>query len=265
MIPLQSTDFPNSPADLQAAILKGLANYQIIPHQLIVQGSTLENLEELTLNLSNTNLSPIPHPPSTTEISPPTFLTHLLQVIGSPILIQGHPASLSLTASNATFQINGAPAHALCSLVTAETGSLNLSVAHQTLESLLSQLATKAAAKHSVKIKGAKLSLSTPTPRSLHFTAEITAGIFMMSATLSLSGHLDIDENFLQATLSHLTLDGDSMLKSLAASFIQPLINQYEGYVVLFSPTFHALGLQNFRLKNLSLSTAQGLTCQAQF
>jgi hypothetical protein len=265
MIPLQSTDFPNSPTDLQTAILKGLANYQITPNQLIVRGSTLDHLEELTLDLSNANLSPIARPSSTTEISPPTFLTNHLQIIGSPILIQGHPATLSITTSNATFQIDGPPSNALCNLVTTQNGSVNLSVAHQTLESLLSQLATKAASKHGVKIKESKLSLTTPTPRSLHFTAEITASIFIMSATLSLSGHIDIDENFLQATLSHLTFDGDSMLKSLASSFIQPLINQNEGRVFLFSPYFHSLGLQNFRLNHLSLSTAQGLACQAQF
>ncbi|MCX6978471.1 MAG: hypothetical protein NTX04_11170, partial [Verrucomicrobia bacterium] len=71
MIPLQSTDFPNSPTDLQAAILKGLANYQITPHQLIVQGSPPENLEELTPNLSNTNLPPPPPPPPPPRSLPP--------------------------------------------------------------------------------------------------------------------------------------------------------------------------------------------------
>jgi hypothetical protein len=117
-----------------------------------------------------------------------------------------------------------------------------------------------AAAKQGADVKKTKLMLKQDGPRTVSFRAEVTAKVFIMSATLALTGKLEIDDDF-YARVSGLALDGDAMVTNLAGSFLRPRLEKLEGSVFPLL-AFLPAGLM---LRDIEVSVAPALHVQARF
>jgi hypothetical protein len=130
----------------------------------------------------------------------------------------------------------------------------------EALEALIHALAVEAAAKQGLEVKKTNLTWTQEGPRTVAFRAEVTAKVFVMSATLALTGRLTIDEDF-NARLSGLSLDGDGMILKLAGSYARPHLDRLEGRVFPLL-AFTAGGL---RLRNVELTAGATLHVRTEF
>ncbi len=144
--------------------------------------------------------------------------------------------------------------------VSATSGNVSVEATREALESFLHSFAVGAAKKQGFEVKKTRLDCTQEGPRAVSFRAEGTAKVFVMSASLALTGKLAIDDE-LNAKLSNLALDGDGMILKLAGSYAKPHLDKLEGRAFPLM-AFTAGGL---RLHDVELTAGNSLRVQAKF
>lgn len=195
----------------------------------------------------------------TGEKSDPVEIGHF-ELFGEPVYFEKAAIEARLQADAVKMLTTGEPKNGSLVLESATAGSVSVKVEIVALEELLLSFAAEAAKKQGIEIKKTKLTLTQEGPRAVAFRAEVTAKVFIMSATLALTGRLDIDDEF-NARLSSLALDGDAMVMNLAGSFLKPRLQQLEGRVI---PLFAFLP-GGIKLRDIQVSVGSALQVQARF
>jgi len=260
MLPLAAETFPASPEELIAALNGGFVARGIAARSVRAEGAALAALGALRIDVSGAALTRNFRLPAARPEDAGAVLVERFELIGAPLEFESTPLHLRVEAERAEWRFAGQPADGALVLENAASGSVSLAVAHAALEALLHKLATEGAGKQGLEIKKTRLELTARGPRALSFRCEVTAKMFVMSAELSLSGKLDIDEQ-LNARLSGLTLGGDAMITKLAAGFVRPQLDKFEGRVF---PLF-ALPLGELKLHDVEIATNDGLRIRAKF
>ena len=77
-------------------------------------------------------------------------------------------------------------------------------------------------------VTSTKLTMTSDNPHSLAASLELNGFLLVIPTSLTLTGRIDIDDDF-QATLSHLHCTGGSVGGGLLANYINDKLAKYEG------------------------------------
>jgi hypothetical protein len=261
MLPLTAAKIPVTPAELAAALTAGFAAQAIATREVCAEGSALDALDLLRLDLSGAKGARGLRVPQVPAEGPIAVMARHLKIVGQPVEFESFPLHLEITAERVGLRYGGLPGDGALALATAESGHIVVAAQIAEIEALLRRLAAGPAEKQGVDIKRVQLEFTPINPRELTFRCTITAKLFVMSADLALSGHLAIDSQ-LNARLTGLTLGGDAMVTKLAGGFIRPHLDRLEGRTFPLA-TFVPTGLP---LRDVEISpTAERLTILAKF
>jgi hypothetical protein len=153
-------------------------------------------------------------------------------ISGQPVEIEGVPAQVHAEFSQlrAGFASTSDSSWQLVPLG-AESGNVLVEVDRGKLEAALHTTISQLASKHGATVKSTRLELSAPTPRSVAFVVVCTAKVFIASATLTVRGHVDLDQS-LNGRISGLSVTGDGMIATMAQGFIQPHLATWNDRVI---------------------------------
>lgn len=260
MLPLAGPKIPDSPEALAQALESGLAARDILPRQVTAEGKW-PTLDLLRIDLTGSKVAEpeISSPPSDVPVG--SVSVSRFEILAAPAEVQGVPIHVRLHASDAVFDLASAGAtESLLLIKRVADGEMTVEVARADLERLLHSLAAKAAGEHGVDVKGVSVSFTSRGPRAVSMTAELVVKMFIATATLKLSGDVDLDEG-LNARLNNLRFHGDGMVANLAGGFIRPQLTNLEGRK--FALMNFALG--EITLRDVQLQAGETLRLTAQF
>ena len=260
MLPLAAEKFPATPEALAAALTGGFAARGVAVTGVCAEGAALGALTALRVELTGARFTRGFRVSARPAAEAATVMAERLEIIGAPLDFEGTPLEVRVEAERAELRFAGEPADGALVLAEAAGGCVSLAVTHGALEALLHRLAREAAEKQGVEIKKTKLELTARGPRALSFRCAVTAKMFVMSADLSLNGHLEVDEQ-LNARVSGLTLGGDAMITKLAAGFVRPQLDKLEGRVF----PLLALAPGEWKLRDVEIAARDGLEVRAKF
>lgn len=260
MLPLAGSILPTSHAALAESIKLGFSNHGVAAREVSVEGGSLPAIETIQIDLSGAKIT------REQRLSGPTgpnTTSHLqvgkIVLKAAPIEFEGTPLEFNLHANAVTLALSEG-ADSFLVPVNAADGELNVIAHRSDLERLAQMLVAAAAAKQGIEIKKTRLEVTSTGTRSLSFRAEVTAKMFIMSATVALSGRLDIDQE-LNARLSELSCRGDGMIASAANAFLKPHFQRIQDRP--FALNSFALG--DLKLRDISLETGETIRLHGRF
>ncbi|HEX8297501.1 MAG TPA: hypothetical protein VF593_14440 [Chthoniobacteraceae bacterium] len=256
MFPLVGSQTPDSPETLETALRAGLETLGLRPHGVRASGEW-PNLDLVRVDLSGSKLDRAQPLPEAKAAPRTDFHATRFELVAEPIYLEGAPAVLSVQAADAGF---GSAAGSALVLTEASEGEIVAEIERGALEKLLQQVAGEAASQHGVDIKQTKLELNALGPRLLAFRADVTAKMFVMSATVTLSGQVEVDDQ-MQAKVSQLRFTGDGMIANAAGGFIRPQLEKFEGRT--FALMTFSLG--EIKLRDLQVTGGDSLRLTARF
>jgi hypothetical protein len=260
MLPLVAETHPTSTDELVAALRQGFESHGLTPRGIIGEGAAFPQMDKLSIDLTGSHVAKDKLPSAIPGDGAQTVSADDFELFAEPIYLLGAPVSVRVAASKVQMTIAGTPKDGSLKLENAAAGTVSVQTTVESLEGLLLSVVSELAEKQGVTVKETKLTLNQEGPRAIAFKAEVTAKIFIMSATLALTGRLDVDDAF-NARLSGLGLDGDAMVTNLAGSFLKPRLQQLEGKVIpllAFSPG-------GMKLRNIQVSVKPDLQLHAEF
>ena len=259
MLPLAGPQIPESSEALAAALREGLAAHGLPAREVTAQGAW-PALDLLRLDLTGAKItrSQLPGSPGGQRLG--GFKAARFELVAKPIELESTPVQISVHADDASFKLASTSEGELLLIERAARGEVTVEVARVEVERLIHSFASAAAKEHGVDIKSVKVSFTSRGPRAVSVKAEVTAKMFIATATVALSGDVDLDDQ-LNARLSNLCFDGDGMVANLAGGFIRPQLAKFEGRT--FPLMSFALG--EITLRDVQLLPGETLRLSAQF
>lgn len=260
MLPLLAETTPATAAELATALTRGIQQMGITPRAIEATGASLAEMQILSIDLSGARLGRDFRPSALKDGDGPTICAAQFSLLASPIHFEQAPVELKLVAQKATAKLAMTDGRGSLLLESAESGNVSAQMRRSDLEALVHSFAVEAASKHGLDVRKTSLSFVQEGPLTVAFRAEVTAKVFVMSATLALTGRLTIDER-LNARLSDLRLDGDGMILKLAGGYARPYLDRLDGRVfplLAFSPG-------GLKLREVELLVGDDLVGRARF
>jgi hypothetical protein len=218
-------------------------------------------MEVLRIDLTDSQLDRFSRV-SRTDNTPDAPAVEIAQmaVTGNPVYFEKAPVEVNLAATGVRATMETTEGHGSLVLKSATSGTVSIRTSREALEALLNSFAVEAAAKQGFEVRKTVLTFTQEGPRAVAFRAEVTAKVFIMTASLALTGRLTIDDS-LNAKLSNLALDGDGMILKLAGSYAKPHLDLQEGRVFALA-AFTPGGL---RLRDAAITAGDSLHIRADF
>jgi hypothetical protein len=261
MLPLSGKTFPCTSRRLVSALKRGLGAEGLDARSVEANGGEFPIIDSLLLDLSDASVTrDVRIPPTNPADGVGGIEAGKFELRAEPLYMEKAPFEVRIQASHAVFAFAGKPNHGALVLKDAREGSVSIAAAMKDLEALFHRLAVEAAEKQGAEVLATSVHLENQGPRSLTFRAEATAKMFFMTATLTLSGQLDVDAG-LNARFSNLSLTGDGMIIKMASGFVRPKLDRLESRVI---PLF-AFSLGDLRLRHVEVSATKTLLIRAAF
>jgi hypothetical protein len=255
MLPLAGEQPPTNPSDLADSLQRGLAQQGVTAS--VKADGTWPALSSLEIQLSRIAL-PKSLPKASAETS---FTIAQLNLNGTPVEVEGVPATIDAQFSNLTCafgRVDGGPWQLV--IQSAGAGKLGAEAATTDIEETVHRIVAELASNQGATVKSTKLDLTAVTPRCVKFEFHCTAKIFIATATLTVGGQMDIDDQ-LNARLSNLAVMGEGIIASMAQSMIQPRLAEWNGRVVPLGD-YVAAGLT---VSDLRITTGEKVRLEATF
>ena len=249
MLPFSADKNAASAEEFSDALSSGLLARGITPRSVQATGDAFPRLTSLTIDLAEAQLTRDLRLPTTTGEAVSAVEIDRFELTGVPLYFEKTPLELRVTAEKVKSHSVGNPGDGALVLDSAGAGTVSIKVATAALEALLQSVASAAAAKQGLEVRGTTLTLTQEGPRAISFRADVTAKIFVMTAALSLTGRIEIDGE-LNARFAGLALGGDAMVTNLAGGFLRPHLDRLEG---------RAFPLLTFSLGGLKLQDVEFL------
>lgn len=260
MLSLSADRPPTTIAELIEALQRGLQAQGITPKHIEVSGDSFPALKELRIDLSETHLSRSFRPtrPQGEKTSPATFES--VEILGRPIQFEGTPLNLHVAVQGATAGLYLQDGTGCLALENATSGELTLDSGVAALEAALHRLAVEGGAKQGIDIKQTKISFTQEAAGVVSFRVDVTAKVFIMSASVALNGKLEVDEQ-LDARVSGLAITGDAMIEKIVSGFAKPHLDRWEGRTISLA-SFTPAGL---KARSVELTAGSQLELRAKF
>ena len=255
MLPLAGDQQPQNASDLADSLQRGLAQQGVTAS--VKADGTWPALSSLEIQLSRI-AHPKPLPKASAEAG---FTIAQFNLQGAPVEVEGVPATIDAQFSNLSCgfgRISGGPRQLV--VQSAEAGTLKAEAATSDIEEKVHRIVADLASNQGATVKSVKLGLTAITPRCVKFEFQCTAKIFIATATLTVGGQMEIDDQ-LNASLSNLAVMGEGIIASMAQSMIQPRLAEWNGRVVPLGD-YVAAGLT---VTDLRISTGEKVRLEATF
>lgn len=260
MLPLAAETTPTTVPELTEAIRRGLQKQGLETRSIEASGDSLAGIQSLRIDLSGAGLTRDFRAPKHEATGGGEVEIAQFELLGVPVYFEKAPLQVRLTATGVKAEMAIAEGAGTLVLKSAASGNVSVQATRQDLETFLHTIAVEAAAKQGFEVRKTALSFSQEGPRAVAFRAEVTAKVFVMSATLALTGRIAVDDA-LNAKIYNLALDGDGMILKLAGSFAKPHLDRLEGRE--FSLLAFAPG--GLRLRDVQVTAGDSLQIHAQF
>ena len=263
MFPLNATTLPATAADLARAVNDSLRSvFALARDPVEVRDLSYPHLAAIDVSLDGAKLPERPPTiPSLATEAAPALTVGSFKAGGHGI--SAGPAALDFDLRATGVELHQAKDHQgqiVLLLHNAAQGRVEASIAKSDLEALIAQIATTEAGKHGVNIDNVQLFLRSQSPRSLATEVRLRAKKLFLSASLRITGHLDLDAT-LNARLSGLDCAGDGALATIACGILKPHLEKLNGREF----PLMSLPLGEVRLRDVRLAVGEKLSVTAEF
>jgi hypothetical protein len=263
MFPLTTTTLPASANDLADALNVSLRSVFDVPREPVsVQDLAYPHLASLKVALDGAKLrGQPPAPPRVLSESTPALTVDSFAAAGAGMSVG--PAAIDFSLSAQSVILNQAPGrngNIVLLLHQAANGRVEIFTSPRDLEALIAEVAHAEAGKHGVSIDNVQLSLRSQGPRSLAAEVRVRAKKLFMSASLRLTGRVDLDEE-LTARISGLDCVGDGAIASMACGVLKPHLQKLNGREF----PLMSLPLGEVRLRDVRIAVGDKLSVTAEF
>ena len=231
MFPLFTATFPSSASDLERLLNESLQRSFVTESPPVtVREHSYPHLEAITVSLDGAQLrADAPRPSPVSGETAPALEIDRFNLNASPISIGPVALDLALAARDVQLrQGKDSNDQITLSLDRAADGNIEISLARTDLEALVSKLAQDQASKHGITIEGMELTMQQENPRSLAVEIQLRARKLFLSASLRVTGQLDLDDQ-LNLKVSGLNCTGDGGISTLACGVLKPYLEKIDG------------------------------------
>lgn len=263
MFPLNATTLPATADDLALALNNSLRSVFALGRDPVeVRDLSYPHLAAIEVSLDGAKLpGPPPAMPSLGSQATPALTVGTFNAGGREISVG--PAALDFSLTAAGVELHQAKDHAgqiILLLHNAAQGRVEASVSKSDLEALIAEIAKTEARKHGVDIDNVQLSLRSQSPRSLAAEVRLRAKKLFLSASLRITGQLDLDAA-LNARVSALECAGDGALGGVACNVLKPHLEKLNGREF----PLMSLPLGEVRLRDVRVAVGDKLSVTAEF
>lgn len=263
MFPLKTDTLPANAADLGRLLNESLRELFLVKGDpAAIRASSYPHLEELSVSLDEAQLrGKPPSIPSLSSNPTPALEVDALKINAAALSIGPAAIDLSLSATAVGLhQAEDSQGNVLLLLHNAATGHIEISVSPSDLEALIAEVAKAEAGKHGVSIDSVHLMLRSKSSRSLAAEVHLHAKKLFFSASIKITGQLDLDEE-LNARISGLDCTGDGAIASVACGVLKPHLQKIDGREF----PLMSLPLGEVRLRDVQLAVGDRLSVTADF
>ncbi|HZE58178.1 MAG TPA: hypothetical protein VE031_10020 [Chthoniobacterales bacterium] len=263
MFPLNTDTFPASATELARRLnesLRGLFGLSRDPVE--IHAKSYPHLESLVVSLDGAVLPERPPAmPSVASSPEPALTIDSFRVNASPLSVGPALVDFQLVAQGVDLhRAIDRSGHLLLLLHNAANGRVEIAAAVSDLETLIAQVAKAEAGRHGVNIESVQLSLRSRSSRSLAAEVRLRAKKLFVSASLRITGQLDLDEQ-LNARISGLDCTGDGAIASVACGILKPHLQKLDGREF----SLLSLPLGEVRLRDVRIAVGEKLSVNAEF
>ena len=263
MFPLKTSTLPPGASALESSLNESLRQlFAVAKDPAIIRDASYPRLEAITVSLDNAQLRGKPPSLPTLSSKPtPALTAGSLAIKASALSIGPAAIDLSLSATDVHLhQAKDPEGNLLLLLHNAANGHIEISASSSDLEALIAEVARTEAAKHGVTIDGVELILRSKSSRSLAAEVRLRAKKLFLSASMKITGQLDLDEE-LNARVSGLDCTGDGAIASVACGVLKPHLQKIDGREF----PLMSLPLGEVRLRDVQLAVGDKLSVTAEF
>jgi hypothetical protein len=263
MFPLNTPNFPPNAADLARALNDSLRSLFTVAHEPVaIRDLSYPHLAALELSLDGAQLrGRPPGPPSLATPPAPALRVDSFSAAGRGMSVGPAAIDFSLTATGVELhQAKDSAAQIVLVLHAATAGRVEASAPKADLEALIAEVAKAEAGKQGVSVDSVQLSLRSQSPRSLAAEVRLRVKKLFLSASLRITGQLDLDEE-LNACLSGLDCVGDGAIAAVACGVLKPHLQKLNGREF----PLMSLPLGEVRLRDVRLAVGEKLSVTAEF
>lgn len=263
MFPLNTATLPATAADLARAINDSLRTvFTVARDPVEIRDLSYPHLAALEVSLDGARLPERPPAIPSLDTKPAPALTVGVFNAGGRAMSVG-PATIDFALAAKGVELYQAADRAgqiVLVLHNAAEGHVEASVSKADIEKLIAEIASTEAGKHAVNIDSVRLSLRSQSPRSLSADVALRAKKLFLSASLRITGQLDLDEE-LNARVSGLDCVGDGAMAAVACGVLKPHLQKLNGRVF----PLMSLPLGEARLRDVRLAVGEKLAVTAEF
>jgi hypothetical protein len=263
MFPLNTTSLPASASDLATALNDSLRSvFDVAREPVSVHDLAYPHLASLKVALDGAKLrGQPPAPPSVSSKSTPALTVDSFAAAGVGMSVGPAAIDFSLDAKNVVLhQAPDRNGNIVLLLHKAADGRVEIFTSPPDLEALIAEVARSEAGKHGVSIDNVRLSLRSQGPRSLAAEVRVRAKKLFMTASLKLTGRVDLDEE-LNARISGLDCMGDGAIAGMACGVLKPHLQKLNGREF----PLMSLPLGEVRLRDVRIAVGDKLSVTAEF
>lgn len=263
MIPLHCERFPNSKAELAAAMDETLRRFVKKDEPVVtINSRVFPYLDEIVINFDGTALdASFPPPPRPVGETKSACEAALLRLSARKVSVHGAPLNLQLEARNIVFHEGRDENGGLLLLVrNVRTGHVLISATQLDLENAIAELAKREARKHGITIEQTRVAFRARGPRSLSADVRLSARKLLFRAKIDIAGQVHITDDFV-AKISGLTCRGDGAIGSLVRGALDPHLRKLDGA----SYPLMSLPLGEVRLRDVRIAVADTVEITADF
>jgi hypothetical protein len=263
MFPLNTKTFPATAAELERRLNETLRDLFALSHDTVeVRDKSYPHLESLTISLDGAQLRDRPPAmPAVTGPAAPALAIDSFRVKASPLSVGSASFEFKLQAQRVDLHRASARDGSLVLLLhDAADGRVDLSVTVADLEALIAEVARAEAGKHGVNVDDVQLTLRSRGQRSVTVEVRLRARKLFVSASLRITGLLDLDEA-LNAKVSGLNCSGQGAIASVACGILNPHLKALEGREF----SLMSLPLGEVRLRDVRIAVGEKLSVSAEF
>jgi hypothetical protein len=255
----------NSRDNLVAEMTGGYASRVAMPttRPTVVAQGKFPRLDSLNIDLSGGSIRTSIRPTSLKSVHKlvPVATIKSFSYVACPLKDEDAAENLTITASDARLElIRGRNEKEVLVMTDASHGEAAFYVTLADLRSLVADAAGEGGGRVVFFVNDTKLTMTSPTPRSLQASLEIRGFWLLIPTAITLSGRLDVDQNF-NAKLSSLSCTGAEAGGPLLAGLINSAIKKYEGKVMPLA----AFPGDHLKVKDLRISVDDTLHINAEF
>jgi hypothetical protein len=263
MFPLNTHTFPATVDELKRLLNESLHElFDLARNPVDLRADSYPHLESLRISLDGAEVRPRPPAIPSLRGEPAAALTvNSFRAAGAAMKVG--PAAIDFVLDARGLQLQQATdrqGHIVLLLQNAAEGRIEISAPVSSLEGLIAEVAKSEAGKHGVNIDSVQLSLRSQKPRSLAAEIRLRAKKLFVSATLRVTGQLDLDET-LTARISGLDCTGEGAIASIACGVLKPHLQKLEGREL----PLMSLPLGEVRLRDVRIAVNEKLIVTAEF